>query len=523
MIAAVSPLRLELEIWDAEVIEELTRLPEGQERDELARTALRIGILALKQARGDLDIQGLRNEANRLLESLEQVLDTHQRELQNRLESALREYFDPNSGKLPERIQRLLGNGGELEGFLRRYIGKEDSEMSKTLLAHVGENSPLMQYLSPQQRSGFFAFLEEKLIEQREQLLRQFSLDNSDGALCRFLQQLREHHDQVSGDLQTKMARVFEEFSLDRPDSALSRLVRNVEEAQKKITAEFSLDKGDSALSRLRQELINRLAESRKELVELLEKSQRQQQEFHAKVREELAKLQARREEMQKSVAHGIEFQDVLADRLKRLLTPRQHLVEFVGDTPGKKPRSKVGDIVITLGETSAAEGARIVIEAKEEEGYTLEKALKEIAEACENREAQIGIFVFSRKVAPANVVPLFRWGNNYLVTVWDSDDPYTNVYLDAAILVAEALCVREARQRSSAEADIGKMEKSIEAIEKGLQVLDQLQTWTQTIHNNSKNILDRLEKWRKDLQRQLEQLRECLDSFRKLCTPQGS
>jgi hypothetical protein len=117
MIAALSPLRLELEIWDAEVIEELTRLPEGQERDELARTALRIGILALKQARGDLDIQGLRNEANRLLESLEQVLDTHQRELQNRLESALREYFDPNSGKLPERIQRLLGNGGRTGGI----------------------------------------------------------------------------------------------------------------------------------------------------------------------------------------------------------------------------------------------------------------------------------------------------------------------------------------------------------------------------------------------------------------------
>ncbi len=47
---------LELIITDPEVISELWAKPEGRERDEYALGALRLGILALRQARGQIDV-----------------------------------------------------------------------------------------------------------------------------------------------------------------------------------------------------------------------------------------------------------------------------------------------------------------------------------------------------------------------------------------------------------------------------------------------------------------------------------
>jgi hypothetical protein len=54
------------------------------------------------------------------------------------------------------------------------------------------------------------------------------------------------------------------------------------------------------------------------------------------------------------------------------------------------------------LGQTSAAPGSKIVIEAKEEAGVTLARAREEIETACKNR-ALIGDFcLFSKDCPPA-------------------------------------------------------------------------------------------------------------------------
>ena len=51
---------LELTIRESEVIAELSKYQEGTERDEFALSALRIGILALRQASGVLDANAVR-------------------------------------------------------------------------------------------------------------------------------------------------------------------------------------------------------------------------------------------------------------------------------------------------------------------------------------------------------------------------------------------------------------------------------------------------------------------------------
>lgn len=68
------PIRLELDVTDPEVAHELAQRIEGRERDEFAGGALRLGVLALRQASGALDAQTIQREGERLLESVRQLL-----------------------------------------------------------------------------------------------------------------------------------------------------------------------------------------------------------------------------------------------------------------------------------------------------------------------------------------------------------------------------------------------------------------------------------------------------------------
>lgn len=103
------PLSLVLEVRDPEVIKELSKFSDEGQRQAFALAALRIGILALRQARGDLDKQTIREEANRLLSTLRERLELHQQSLTQQVESALRQYFDPRSGHFHQRVQSLIG------------------------------------------------------------------------------------------------------------------------------------------------------------------------------------------------------------------------------------------------------------------------------------------------------------------------------------------------------------------------------------------------------------------------------
>lgn len=64
---------------------------------------------------------------------------------------------------------------------------------------------------------------------------------------------------------------------------------------------------------------------------------------------------------------------------------------------------------------------------------------------ACQ-RARVFGIFVFSKKTAPECVPPLKRVGKDVLA-VWDVGDPSTDLVLEAAMTIAKALCVVEARK----------------------------------------------------------------------------
>ena len=258
--AVGTEMRLDLTVTDPEVCAELMAHEEGRPRDEFALAALRIGVLTLRQAQGRIDAHQVRAEGKHLVERLGTVLSQHSGQITARITNSLKDYFDPESGRLNERLNRLVQRDGELEELLRRQVGTDGSEMARTLAEHLGSGSELMKVLDPEQSSGLMAQIsssvESTLTDQRDRILSQFSLDNKESALSRLLSELADRHGQLGTAVRERLDAVVEEFSLDKEDSALSRLVRRVETTQTKISDEFSLDEEGSALARLRREIV---------------------------------------------------------------------------------------------------------------------------------------------------------------------------------------------------------------------------------------------------------------------------
>ncbi len=525
---------LELSVTDSDSITELSVRREGMERNHYALGALRIGLLSLKHTQGQLDADAVRCEGNRLLENLNHALDSYRAQLNENVTERLREYFDPQSGKLQERIERLIRRDGELEQALRRQVGSQESELAKTLAASVGKDSQLMRFLNPEEAGSLVSTvrgsLQEILQAERLHVLSEFSLDNKQGALSRLLSEITEESGRFKGDLAGQIGDVIAEFSLDRPDSALSRLVRKVEETQKTIADQFSLDAESSALSRM-SNLLNEttkaihsnltldredaaLARLRRELFDILKRHEDRASAFHSEVTAALGTMKARREEAARSTTHGREFESVTVEFVGHEATRAGDIATATGNCTGTIRYCKVGDAVVELGPDSAAPGERFVIEAKEDRSIDLNKARSEIELARKNRGAAVGVFVFSKKTAPVGQEPFLRLGNDIFV-IWDGDDTSDDVILRAALSLAKALCMRELKQRKAEDADFKLIDDAILAIETEAARLGNMKTWTETIKSNSGKLLDEIRKLSEGLELHLQNLRNALSGLR--------
>jgi len=274
---------LTLEVSDPEVLAELRRHPEEDDRERFALAALRVGVLALRMASGQVDAVSLREAGQAFLAEVRQLLAARATETTERVASALTQYLDPQSGVLPQRLQALVREDGELERLLRAHLGADDSMLARSLAAHLGEGSPIFKLLSPTDANGLRAqltnALEAALADQRKHILREFSLDRKDSAL----------------------SRLFAEFSLDDEKSALSRLSKMIETTSEQIGKNFTLDDEGSALARMKRELLGTIEQLAKTNVE-----------FQSQVREALTRLDTRKKDEALTTRHGVTFEERL-------------------------------------------------------------------------------------------------------------------------------------------------------------------------------------------------------------------
>ncbi len=505
--AHLAVVDLHLRVSDPESQAALERLAEGEERNAYALRALRIGLLALGQAAGSIDTDGVRQEGERILAKLQVQLNGQQSFVQDRLESVLRDYFDPESGRFAERVQRLVSKDGELERVLREQVGGDDSTLLRTLADHFGPESPLMKVLSPSESQGLLLSLRKQMTDvldrQRERILDEFSLNEEGSALSLLVGKLTQNNTDITQALETRIGDVVGEFSLDREDSALSKLVGRVDAAQQRISAEFSLDQETSALARMRREMLG-----------VLEKHGKDDVAFREAVLAGLAEIRGRYEERQKSTRHGDDFEADFFAVVQERVQGTGDIVISTASTPGAIRHNKKGDAVLELGPDHRAAGARIVFEAKQDASYTLDKARAEIDVARRNRKAAVGVFVFSAATAPEGLLPFQRVGDDVFVR-WDALDPVSDVWLEAGIEVAKALCSRDAAEREAEAAEIEEIEAAIGAIAQQAEFLDQITTSAKTIESSTAKIRERVRKSQKDLNRQVLRLRSIVDDLK--------
>jgi hypothetical protein len=531
----VQSVLLTLVVTDYESVAELLQKTEGRERDEYALASLRIGILALKHARGQIDVDAVKREGERLLADLKSALDQSRSDIHTNLTSALKEYFDPESGRFQERVERLIKQDGDLEQVLRRQVGNDGSEMARTLAAHIGENSPLMKLLNPEESDGLVSSIRSTISAvvdaEQEHILGEFSLDNEKGALKRLINELTQANGKLKTDLAAEIGSVVQEFSLDKEDSALSRLVKRVEVAEETITKEFSLDEEGSALSRL-SVVINEakgaidanltldtdssaLSRLKRELVAILNAHEQKAQEFQSNVRAALEAMKAQRKESARSTQHGIDFETAASEFVEKEAQRSGDIASRTGTTTGLIKNCKVGDLVVELGADCAAAGEKFVIEAKEDASYTLARARAEIETARKNRGARVGLFLFSAKTAPEGIDILVRQGEDVFL-VWDAEKIESDVILRAGLSLAKALCVRQQKDRDNVEGNWEGIDAAILAVEKEAGRLASMKTWTETIQSNSGKILDEVRKMADNLEKQVAVLRENVETLRQ-------
>jgi len=482
--AALEPTIVTFAVSDPEVLLTLSEYPDGAARTNFIVTALKVGVLSLKAARGSLDSDTLRREGDRLMEELGTRLNTWRNKFEERVSGSLTHYFDPQQGTFMERVHRLTKDDGDLATVVRHQVQEAQSSLARVLEQFIGENSQLFRMLDPTGDNQLVMTLQRTLDgvvqAQNQAIAGQFSLDNKDGALVRFLGELTAKHGDLNQALSRDMQAIVAEFSLDKEDSALSRLVSRVETAQRSLTAELSLDNEDSALQRLQRTLL----EHHRALL-------KQQMDLAARLDTAIESMKARREEAAKSTRHGLEFEGTLGDHLRTLVQDAGDILQDTGSTPGLKPNCKIGDHVITIGPEKIAAGARIVIEAKESASYDLTKTLEDAHTARMNRQAEVCVFVHSTKTAPSSIPNFQRYGKDIVVR-WDADDDAHDVWLQAALTVATALSVKAAAHDKQDAASFAKVDKAIERVRKHLEGFDEINTCANTARGAAEKILNR-------------------------------
>jgi hypothetical protein len=503
-----APFCINFQIVDPVIIEALSAVPEGLARVRYAEQALRIGILAIQSANGKIDSEAIRNEGNRLIGELSSLIEGNRTRTSEEVEGILRNYFNPENGRFTENVERLVRKDGDLQRLLQGHMELTQTRLQQTIGQLVGQESPIMRMLSPGDANVFFTHLSDvantAIQKQNQSILQQFSLDVPESALNRLLTELRTNHTAVGSNLQTHITEVMQEFSLDHEDSALNRMLKQIQEASSQIRGEFTLDNEESALARVRREL-----------KQLIQEQTLSAQAFQERISNEISALVARRQEAQRGVQHGNDFEAAVVSSLQELFYGSGDEVDAVGQTTGEIPRCRVGDAVITLGPDCIAADARIVIEAKQDDSYGLARVVQESGTARENRKADYCVFVISSKMPLAEKIGLLRRYEKDILVVWDAEDRSTDVALKAAVLMAKGLIVRSARERQGFVADLNGMDSAIAGIIRQLEGFDEVSTAANTVRTSGERILNRTRLMRERIEKELEVLSNEIQGLR--------
>ncbi len=194
----------------------------------------------------------------------------------------------------------------------------------------------------------------------------------------------------------------------------------------------------------------------------------------------------ARAGERARSAAKGADFEDLLEAMLAEAMRGTDHLVERTTDAAGNVLRSKKGDFVVTIDPTTTrGASVRVVVECKDR-AISGRAMRDELGEAKRNRDAAVGLVVFSAAHAPAGIAPFdVRLGDVYCAI--DPEDPEP-ADLHAALRLARLLALASTRD-ADIEVDSGAVQAALERVRAELDAVRGLKTKLTTIGTAAKAV----------------------------------
>jgi hypothetical protein len=240
------------------------------------------------------------------------------------------------------------------------------------------------------------------------------------------------------------------------------------------VASQMSLDKPESAVSRLRETIEKENAKLRESVMTLVGEIQRI-----------AGKEEGKAEEAERGAGKGMSFEDALYAAVAKMAKGFDDASENTQGTTGTIPRSKVGDAIITLGDTSAAPGSKIVMEFKMDRGYKLKTSQDEMATARRNREGQFGIMVFAKGYEPEEIGDFRKIGSDIFCTanpesLAAGEEPYL-VY--CAYVVARSMVVA-ATVSDKGGPNVSAIHQQAEALAALAERLSEITTKAQTVLN---------------------------------------
>ncbi len=306
--------------------------------------------------------------------------------------------------------------------------------------------------------------LNERVTQQVDEVLRQNFADG-DGRLPRTLETFLGDR----GQLRTFTRELFDE---ERRDSAIGRL---------RLLLGSYFDGDASRLAQLLDptRLGSPLHQFRSEVSSGFER-------LNDRLTAIEAAANARAGERARSAAKGADFEDLLEGMLADAVRGSDHLIERTADAAGNVIRSKKGDFVVTLDPaTTRGANVRLVVECKDR--AVSGRAMRdELAEAKRNRDAAVGLVVFSSAHAPAGIAPFdVRMGDVYCAIDAGAPEPAT---LDAALRLARLLAMTATRE-DDVEVDAAAVHEALDRVRAELDAVRGLKTKLTTIGTAAKAV----------------------------------
>jgi hypothetical protein len=481
------------------------------QREQLVIDAWSIGLRALRNAHSAAQESKLKDVGDALVSDIDQHLRAHIHHQQATIAGVLERFFDPKDGQVTQRLEEFVADQGVLAQLLDKYIAPQNSVLAEALARQVGESSPLFKKLSPTESDGVLKSIESQLravmSQGHTELVRALDPLAEDGAVARFLRSLREELKGADEDRAKQLSAALAALDANDDGSLLSRLVRETHQAREEVLSAVNPEAPNSPMAILKRSLTSLLQANALDQAEAVKRQEARQTQFEKEVREALARIETKRSQAQKSIRGGLDFEDAVISFVRAATQGAPCVFDITSTTAGVG-RCKKGDAILRFTGESAFAGTGVVFEAKHDATYTVQRALDELDAARKNRDAAAGVFVMASSHA-SDAFPRFsRFGSNVLV-IWDDQDPATDAYLHAAILLGMALVVRV---RTTGDAgDIAAL-RDIEArIESELSRLAKMEKHSEAIRKNVDGISDDIRKAQKALDRLLQNAQSTL------------